>query len=186
MCAKRTSPPHTNGKGRQRRVGRDINAIHIGDFGPQKLVAPPQIRFVEPTVRFTKRIQVTLPVGSLSLVVTPSLLAAGLPGGLTYWNNIRFERFDLYGDQASSLSEAGTLSVNLTPSSDWSQPAFELRSEGTVGNVRPSLAFRFGILDRARFFGTADTTNLFQILAPEGTIVTLQATVEVISPTLPD
>jgi hypothetical protein len=161
-------------------------ALHVNDFSPSKLTLPPQIPDVEPTIRITKRVQINVVLSSESGVaslLTANLLA-GVPGGNTYWHKFRIERIDLWGDQSTPGDSTNFLRVTLAADSSWDQPNFQVTDNGTVGNERPRVAFRLGLLDRARWFTTADTTVVCLITGPVNTNVTIQATVELISPAL--
>lgn len=91
----------------------------------------------------------------------------------------------MYGDQVLSANEPGRLRVSLTPNSGWSQPTFDLEDVGTLGRERPHVGFSLGVLDRARWFNTADVTNLFQVIFEPDSTLTIQAKIQLTSPNLP-
>jgi len=90
----------------------------------------------------------------------------------------------MWGDQTTPGDATNFLRVTLAADSSWDQPNFQVTDTGTVGNERPRVAFRLGLLDRARWFTTADTTPVCIITGPVDTNVTIQATIEIISPSL--
>lgn len=161
-------------------------ALHVQDFSPSKLRLPSQIPAVEPTIRLEKRVQINAVLSSESGVFTlaTSSLMAGVPGGSTYWHKFRIDRIDIWGDQTTPGDSTNFLRVTLAADSSWDQPNFQLTDIGTVGNQRPRVAFRLGLLDRARWFTTADTTSVCVITGPVDTNVTIQAAIELISPSL--
>lgn len=129
-----------------------------------------------------KKIQITLPYDTTTLGdATAAVLMAGVPGGLTYWNRVRFEKFEVWSNSSSSGTD--TLSVLVATQDDWSQPTVSFTDSGTYGARRACIAFKLGLLDRARWFSTADTTVLFTAKADTagaGALV-VQATVELLS-----
>lgn len=163
------------------------SALTVSSLAPHRTSSPSEPMPVVPTITVTKWIQVVLPIDSsgTSLIVSPSVLSAGVPGGLTFWSTVRFEQFRVYGDQVLSPEDPGRLRVSLTPNSGWSQPTFDLEDVGTLGRMRPHVGFMLGLLDRARWFNTADTTNLFQIIFDATSSITVQAKVTLTSPNLP-
>jgi len=136
---------------------------------------------IEPTIRVTKKFEVTLRSATTPFSVTVAQLAAGIPGGLSYWNRIRFEKFDIWND---STEPSSLLSLNVFPDSDSAQPPFQLLDHGTAGNRRSGVGFRLGLLERARFYGTADTTVIFTVQQPAGTgtQILVHVTMEMLSP----
>lgn len=114
-----------------------------------------------------------------------SSLMAGVPGGLTYWNAARLEKVSVWGDQLVAGNGSGYLEVALPPVSGWSQPATKWIDEGTLGNNRPHISFKYGILERARFLSTADDTPLFSVEGGQDTgQAVIHATLELVSPAL--
>jgi len=143
---------------------------------------------VEPTIRVMKRCGVTVGTGTGTLPVTVAMLAASIPGGASYWNSIRFEKFDIwnssYGNNGST--EAGQLAVTVGPNAGTGQPPFQVTDHGTTGQRRAAVGFKLGLLERAHFFGTADTTVLFTVTSPAGmgANVIVHATIELMSSSL--
>lgn len=144
---------------------------------------------VQTTIRLTKRIQISVPLavttglGSLKV----SDLASGIPGGSSYWNSIRVTAIDVWGTATSTTTpgaDTGSLQINVDSSSSWSQPPVTWIDSGTSGAERPRIGFTLGLLDQARFFGTADTTVLFSAKGTPQTSLIVQCTVELVSPSL--
>jgi hypothetical protein len=161
----------------------NTNALTISSFAPQEVRPPLDPVPVEYSIKVSKRIQLQVTVGSSgNFSVDPSMLSAGVPGGLTYWNRMRIDAVYAYGDSAGSAGDDHTISIQASNSTDWDQPSFNIRDTGTLGQSRPRVGFRLALLDRARWFGTAGTTELCVVNAPTDSIVTLQATIELMSP----
>lgn len=134
---------------------------------------------VEQTVKVQKRVEVPITISTGTGTITPADLAAGIPGGATYWSAMRIDRIDIWGEATSD----GGLTVRLDSQSGWSQPNFTMRDSGTTGHQRPACGFRLGLLDRARFFGTADTTPLctVSVATMEAYNCVVQASIELVS-----
>jgi hypothetical protein len=182
MSGKSQNPRRTPQR-RRRLQAHDPNALTVKDFSPEETKVSPQPLPVEFTIKVPKRIQILVPIGtSGNKSVDTSTLMAGVPGGLTYWSRVRFERFSVYSDDGATAPTL--LQVQISPSSSWNQPPVTFTKSGTVGNIRAAIGFRLGLLDRARYFGTADTTELFVINAADGETVVVQASIELTSPGL--
>lgn len=110
------------------------------------------------------------------------MLSAGIPGGLTFWNSMRIDGIYAYGDSAGAVGDDHQISIQASNSTSWNQPPFNIRDTGTLGQSRPRVGYRLALLDRARWFGTAATEELCVVNAPADSIVTVQATIEIISP----
>jgi hypothetical protein len=113
-------------------------------------------------------------------------IAAAVPGGTTYWSRIRIQKITVWADGqvvASSSSSVSTpLTINLLASVNWSQPAMSFTDNGTAGAERAVVGFKLGMLDQARWFGTADNVTLFTISNPADRQITVHATVELMGP----
>lgn len=133
-------------------------------------------------MKIAKKLRISAPLVASSLDITPAFLATGVPGGTTYWNSMQVERIDVYGpDQAGGEPLGITLTVQ--PASSYSQPPFVVSDEGTFGSERARCGVRLGLLDRARWFGVADTTVLATVSGPTATgDITVYASVNLISP----
>jgi len=169
---------------RQNRPAALPNSLSVRDFSPRevKRIAPdpPPVEF---SIKIQKVIQLNIPIPTSGNVsVSPSVLAAGLPGGLTYWSRMRVDKIVVWSE--ATLEGSDLLSLQLSPSSAWEQPPFAVKDSGTVGNVRARIGLKFGLLDRARWFGTAGTEELCVIASAPDTTVILQASIDVISPGL--
>lgn len=157
------------------------NALTVAALSPQRVkpqALPPQIT---DTIRVNKRIQVTVgsDVTPADIDITPVMLMAGVPGGITYWNRVRFERIDVWGGTSTSLG------MRVMSQSGWDQPPLQMSDTGATGASRSAIGFRLGLLDRARFFGTADATVLATVSVPATDMdVTIHAVVELMSSTL--
>jgi len=134
----------------------------VGLMAPQRastIVDPPQ---VVDTIKLTKRIQVTIPTPTTgSIVISPALLAAGVPGGSTYWRDMRIERLDFWSTHAPATgSGSDTIVVTAAGNSGNGQTVAQWLDSGVPGKRRAHVGFRLGLLERARFWNTADNTPL--------------------------
>jgi len=141
------------------------------------------------SVQIIKTVQLQTIPPTEGLNITPTLLASRLPGGTTFWSRIRIEKISVWGDNGTSetipSTRSGDLFVIIPSDSSWDQPTIEWSDTGVFGVSRPKIAFKLGLLDRARWFGVADETVIAQVgnrVAPGNPAVTIQATVSVISP----
>jgi len=92
---------------------------------------------------------------------------------------MRVEKIDVWG---SGLDDS-TVTLEVVPDSSWDQPPLQLVDAGTPGQRRPAVGVRLGLLDRARWLNTADTTVLCTVSTSSSTAtVVIQATVELVSP----
>jgi len=158
-------------------------------YAPTRKPVPLNPPDVQTTIRLTKRIQVsvilatTTGLGSLRVAD----LASGIPGGSSYWNSIRITAIDVWstaGTATAGSTDGPPLQITVDSSSSWSQPPVTWIDSGTSGQERPRIGFTLGLLDQARFFGTADTTELFSAKGPPNTTLVVQCTVELVSPSL--
>lgn len=158
-------------------------------YAPTRKALPVNPGDVQTTIRLTKRIQVTVPLanttglGSLKV----SDLSSGIPGGSSYWNSIRITAIDVWGTATSNTipgADVIPLQITVDSSSSWSQPPVTWIDSGTSGAERPRIGFALGLLDQARFFGTADTTELFSAKGTPQSSLIVQCTVELVSPPL--
>jgi len=155
----------------------------VSSFAPERLRPPQDPPIVQNTVRVSKKIQLFIPAESTPTVtpISASLLATAVPGGLTYWSTMRIERIDAWG---SGLDDS-TIQLMIVSQPGWSQPNLQLEDVGTPGQQRPRIGVRLGLLDRARWFSTADTTVLCSLQTSSSTAtIVLQATIELLSPPL--
>jgi hypothetical protein len=185
---RRRSSGKTSGTGQQNRMRGKNNGPSfdsVAQYRPQRVPTSVDPRPLDSSIKVIKRIQIGLPYDTTTLGdVTPAVLMAGVPGGLTYWNRVRFEKFEIWSNSSSSGTD--TLSVLVSTQDDWSQPTVSFTDTGTYGARRASVGFKLGLLDRARWFSTADATVLFTAKADTGSAGTLvvQATVELLSGSL--
>jgi len=138
-------------------------------------VDPPMIK---DTITVTKKVQVTLPTPAEgTAILTPSVLMAGVPGGLTYWRDVRIERVDVWSNSSSSGTD--TLTVTVAGESDWNQTVEQYIDTGVYGSRRARVSFKLGLLARSRFWNTADNTPICAVSVDGGASnVIIQATVQ--------
>lgn len=174
---KNRSSPATAGKSGSSSIG-------VNSFSPSRADPPAQIPGVEPTIRLSKRVQISAQLSGESGIVTIAFsdLLTGVPGGLTYWHKFRVERVDIWGDQVLPGDTDNTIRVTLAASSDWSQPNFQVFDAGTVGVERPRVGFRLGLLDRSRWISTGYAEPMFVVAGPPDSRLIIQASIELVSP----
>lgn len=142
------------------------------------------------SVQIMKVVQLQTSPPTEGLNLTPALIASRLPGGATFWNRIRIEKISIWGDNGSGSASApgsgsGDLFVLVPSDSGWDQPTIEWSDSGIFGQSRPKIAFKLGLLDRARWFNVASTQVLAQVgnrVAPSNPVLTIHFTVSVMSP----
>lgn len=152
-----------------------------------KLSSPPP---VIDTITVRKRIQIQLPQpGTAPVPITVSSLMAGVPGGSTYWGRVRIERLDVWSDfkipteGATSTTNTDTLTVAIPPGGV--SPATEWTDTGVPGQRRAHIGFRLGLMKRAEYNITANSTILcYAGMDTEDAFMIVQATVELTSPVL--
>jgi len=169
--------------GNPHRANRHNPTNLVSAFAPERLTPQPEPPIVSNTIKLTKRIQLFIPPDSTPTItpITPSILMSTVPGGLTFWNRVRVERIDVWG---SGIDDS-TLQVEIVPDVAWNQPSLQLEDVGTPGQRRPAIGVRLGLLDRGRWFGTADTTVIAQVSTSSLTSnIIVQATIELTSPPL--
>jgi hypothetical protein len=173
---RRTVVPVTR---RMRTISPPRDMLRVSDMTPTKLFPPADPPQVERTIKLSKKVQFSQTVSAgASADFSPAEIMSNVPGGLTYWNSFRIEKILIWGGADAD----GTITATVSAVSGFSQPPFTLIDSNTAGNRRPAVGFRLGLLDRSRFFGTADDTTLVTVSSSVATIIVVQATIELISP----
>lgn len=165
-----------------RTARKQPTQLNMNVYQPMKAKCSADPPPVESSIRVLKRIQITLPYDTTSLGdVSMSVLMAGVPGGLTYWNRARLEKVDIWSNSSSTGTD--TLTVLLPGVDEWSQPPVSFVDTGTYGNRRACVSFKLGLLNRARWLSVADTTVLFTAKADgqASGLLVVQATIELLS-----
>lgn len=165
-------------KGGGPRQKMQNSRLGVRDFAPEKVNPPPQPKMVEKTIKLSKRVQTSVALGAEGFSITPATLMQQVPGGAAFWSAVQVERIDVYGPDNGGFE----LTLTVAPQSDWNQPPFSVTDFGTQGNERARCGVRLGLLDRARWFGTADTTVLATVGGASTGSVIIQASVNLISP----
>lgn len=155
-------------------------------MGPERASSSGRVNppVVTDTIRVTKRIQVSLPVPETgAALVSPAVLSAGIPGGLTYWRDMRVERLDFWSDHViTAVVGIDQLTITAAGNSDSGQTVAQYIDSGVPGHRRAHVGFKLGLLQRARFLSTADDTPLASVAYDGGAShVIVQATVELAS-----
>jgi hypothetical protein len=154
-------------------------------FTPKRLGCPAEPKNVQPEITKFKKIQITVPLGeSGSHPLSFGALMSGVPGGLTYWSKFRVDKVHIWGPDTINSDADNQISVNLSASSAWNQPNFQITDSGTLGRERARLGFQLGLLDKARWFDVASAELLCLITGPANTSCVVQADIQIISPSL--
>jgi len=168
---------------RNRRPNNKQNVVGvlIGSLGPSRasrLSSPPE---VQDTIRLTKKIQVRLTAFPGGTGLSPAILSAGIPGGLTYWSKMRIERLDFWSNSSSTGTD--TIQVQVPPGAISGSPPASWTDTGVYGQRRAHIGFRFGLSERQFWHTTADEKSLCNVrtdVTPSTTVI-IQATVELMS-----
>jgi hypothetical protein len=167
----------------------------VSMYTPSRILVPRDPPEVQNSVRVVKSIQLPFTVATTPTAVTVSALSGALPGGLTYWNKIRFQSIKIWSNEVITGSGSGQqfqfpiLIVTTTPVGT-AEPAIQWNDQGTTGQQRPAIGFSFGLAVQSQWFGVADIQQLFTIAlhapdsTPVGGSVRIQAVVEILSPIL--
>jgi len=165
----------------------------VSMYTPSRISVPRDPPEVQNSVRVIKSVQLAFAVASTPTAVTVSTLSGAIPGGLTYWNKIRFQSIKIWANEIYTGSNlTGTrfpiLIVTTTPVGN-AEPAIQWNDQGTTGQQRPAVGFSFGLNLQSQWFGVADIQQLFTITlhdpngnTPIGGNVRIQAVVEILSP----
>lgn len=171
MTARKSSRVKTRSNTKQ-----TVDSNVVAMMAPQRASRMTDPPLVVDSIRITKRIQIILPIDTEGdAAITPAILMAGVPGGLTYWRECRFERIDVFSN--SSPGEIDTISVVIAGSG--SQGVGQWFDTGVPGAHRAHIGYRLGLLDRANWYNTAAGTNLGSVTATTrpGSVI-VQAVVE--------
>jgi hypothetical protein len=119
--------------------------------------------------------------------VTPAVIMQAVPGA-AFWSRLRVEKISIWGQAPSSTAllpnPSNSIVVNIPTDTGWFQPPMQWVDDGVAGQSRPKIAFKLGLLERARFFTPADTTTLCTVSAADADILCFQYSLELVSPTL--
>jgi len=170
-------------KNNSRNTPRRQNVVGtlIGTLGPSRashLSSPPE---VQDTIRLTKRIQIKLTAFPGGTGLSPAILSAGVPGGLTYWSRMRIERLDFWSNSSSTGTD--TITVIVPPGATSGTPPAQWTDTGVYGQRRAHVGFKFGLAERQCWHSTADEKTLCNVrtdVTPSTPII-IQATVELMS-----
>jgi len=116
--------------------------------------------------------------------ITPAFIATSFPGA-AFWSRFRIEKIAIWGRTLVSgtvLQTSGAITVDIPADVSWNQPPMRLTDDGIEGQSRPKIAFKLGLLDRARFFTPADETIICSISGSANELITCQFTLQLVSP----
>jgi len=160
-------------------------------YTPSRISVPRDPPEVQNSVRVIKSVQLPFIVATTPTAVTVSAIAGAIPGGLTYWNKIRFQSIKIWANEITvgTISKFPILIVTTTPVGN-AEPPLQWNDQGTTGQQRPAIGFSFGLNLQSQWFGVADIQQLFTIAThntggtPVASDVRIQAVVEILSPIL--
>jgi len=158
-------------------------------YAPSRINVPNDPPEIQNTVRVVKSVQFTVPVATTPTAVTVSTVSGSVPGGLTYWNRIRFQSVKFWANNLPTTGLVPILIVTTVPQGN-SEPAIQWNDTGVTGQSRSRLGYSFGLNQQSQWFGVADLQQLFTIAlhtpdnSPAAGTVRVQAVVELLSPIL--
>lgn len=91
--------------------------------------------------------------------MTVASVASLIPGGLTYWNRLRIEKITVW--LARQSSSADQLQVTLPNDDSAGVPAMSFTDNAVTGATLPCVAFKLGLLQRARWYNPSSNVVLF-------------------------
>jgi hypothetical protein len=167
---------------------KENGALTVSCFTPQRVGIvsdpPPRERSIVVNQVFTQLANVPLSGG---YTVTPAVIMQSVPGA-AFWARVRIEKISIWGQNPAGTALApnpsNSIVVNVPTDTAWNQPPMQWIDDGVEGQSRPKIAFKLGLLDRARFFTPADTTTLFSVSGANEDLLCLQYSLELVSPTL--
>jgi len=118
------------------------------------------------------------------LNITPAFIATSFPGG-AFWSRMRIDKVSVWGQTLVGNgipAVSGAIIVDIPSDASWNQPPMRFTDDAVQGQSRPRIAFRLGLLDRARFFTSADETIICTILGTSTEQFTLQFSLQLVSP----
>jgi len=184
---KRTKSNPSRGKSRQ--TASNVEQKVVAMYSPRRIYPPMEIPEVQNTVRVTKvtTFDLSMQGPDPSVPITVAKVAASIPGGTTYWTRMRVSKVSIWADGANTnTGQSASLTVTLPSSSTWSQPAISFTDSGVYGQSRACVGFKLGLLDQARWFGTASTDVICNLSptspSPNFRTATVHVTVELMSP----
>jgi hypothetical protein len=185
-------PVHTNNNKNGRLLARKANRVKtrsnttrqtvdsnvVAMMAPMRASKMTHPALVVDTIRLTKRVQISLPTPATgSAIISPAILMTGVPGGVTYWRNCRIERIDIFSNSAPASLD--TITVTSAGNDSNGQTIAQWIDTGTPGQERAHVGYRLGLLERARWWNTADNTPLGAVSVDKGpNLVVVQAVVE--------
>jgi hypothetical protein len=161
--------PSPRGRGRQSRNLLNRNVVQqdvVSMMNPVPILPPADppetLNVVETTQQFS--MMLTVPTGSTATPFTVANIMTNIPGSTTFWQEVRFEKFMIYGTdnvEATGLTRFLPLQVNIGSSALGG--TLSLRDDGTSGAQRARVGFRLGLLGRAQWRNPAATDALFTV-----------------------
>jgi hypothetical protein len=174
-------------RGKSRQNASSVEQKVVSMYSPRRTYPPQEIPDVQNTVRVTKITTLYLRMEQPNSVdLTVAKVASSIPGGTTYWARMRISKVNVWMDMGPGTTSSTTgpvpLTVTLPSSNTWSQPAISWTDSGIVGQSRACVGFKLGLLDQARWFGTAATDVICTLSSGSNRSATVQVTVELMSP----
>lgn len=173
-------------KGAARRAPQqNAESIIMKSMLPHMVQAPADPPIIIDSVTVIKAVGAEITVPSEGYVLTPAQISSWIPGGQTYWSRMRIEKVNVWGSASSGT--VGTvdnrLQVQLESDSSTGQPPMEWSDSAIIGQSRPRISFKLGLLARSKWYGVADTTEIARISQTGNSgNLTIQVTVAIVSP----
>jgi hypothetical protein len=166
-----------SGRSKSKQTQQSVTAMYC----PRKIRCPADPPPVQASVRVTKTVQNVFDIPSSGgFILTCAGISEGIPGGFTYWDKMRVQSVKAWLPAGANI---GLLCrVDATDTS----PRMEWSDLGTQGAKRPGIAFELGLLDQAKWRGTATIDPICHFF-PNTTAdqpLTVQVVVELLSPAL--
>jgi len=121
---------------------------------------------------------------SSKLNITPAFIATSFPCG-AFWSRMRIDKISVWGQTLVTNNVpnvSGAIIVDIPADASWNQPPMRFTDDAVQGQSRPRIAFKLGLLDRARFFTSADETVICTVLGAQNEQFTVQFTLQLVSP----
>lgn len=150
--------------GRSQKNLTNNNIVTIASYASTRFSCPVDPPEVQSTIRLAKTLSLTIPsVTSTAKTVTVADLAGQIPGGLTYWNRIRFNSFKIWA--SAEMATASTTASKPSPVlkvanvivAGGGVPLTTWTDTGTAGSRRPGIAFYPPIRERTNWYGPGVT-----------------------------
>jgi len=159
----------------------------VSMMSPRRVPLQADPGVIQSAIRLTKAVQVTATLsGGSPLGISANNLMQGIPGGVTYWSRMRVQSVKVWAPSQVNGAEVSPILVVDTTLATGADMSW--LDTGIVGQSRPKIAFKFGLIQQSTWMGVADDTALFQIRIQNAgsatNLVIMHAVLELMSPHL--